>query len=166
MFLASELITNLEVQVLPPIWVIGNRKEQAGFALVEVLVVLLIISITFGLISVSFFSTEESEWKDINRRLIVSLNHSKDEATLSGAPIVFQIDEKGWRFLAPNLQDEFYILGAALTPYFWKRQTKIEGTMRFYLEEPGSTPGVLFKIIQGSLTSTIHRRRDGYFELH
>jgi len=151
---------------LPPILVTGNTHKQAGFSLVEVLIVLLIISITFGLISVSFFNTEQSEWKDINRRLVVSLNHSKDEATLSGAPIVFQIDEKGWRFLAPNLQDDFYILGAALAPYFWKRPTKIEGTMQFHLEESSSTPGALFKIVQGSLTATIHRRRDGYFELH
>ena len=151
---------------MPPILVTGNRGEQAGFSLVEVLVVLLIISITFGLISVSFFNTDQSEWKDINRRLIVSLNHSKDEATLSGASIVFQIDEKGWRFLTPNLQDELYVLGAALSPYYWKKHTKIEGTARFHLEESGSTPGVLFKIVQGSLTATIHRRRDGYFELH
>jgi len=150
---------------LPPILVTGNRDEQAGFSLVEVLVVLLIISITFGLISVSFFNTEQSEWKDINRRLVVSLNHSKDEATLSGAPIVFQIDEKGWRFLAPNLQDEFYVLGAALTPYFWKRPTKIEGAREFNLGEASLTPGVLFKIFQGSSTATIHRRVDGYFEM-
>ena len=151
---------------MQPILVTGDRKEQAGFSLIEVLVVLLIISITFGLISVSFFNTEQAEWKDINRRLVVSLNHSKDEATLSGAPIVFQIDEKGWRFLTLNLKDEFYVLGGVLTPYYWKRYTKVEGTMRFYLEEPGSTPGALFKIVQGSLTSTIHRRRDGYFEMH
>ncbi len=155
---------SLEVPVLTPISVIGNKKDQAGFSLIEVLVVLLIISITFGLISVSFFDTEQTEWKDINRRLIVSLNHAKDETTLSGAPIVFQADEKGWRFLAPNLQDEFYILGDVLTPYSWKKQTKIEGMPQFYLVEAGSTPPVVFKITQGSLTATIHRRMDGYFE--
>ena len=45
-------------------------------------------------------STEQREWKDLNRRLIVSLNHGKDETTLSGAPIMFQIDEQGWRPIA------------------------------------------------------------------
>lgn len=102
----------------------------------------------------------------MNRRLIVSLNHAKDETTVSGAPIVFQIDEKGWRFLAPNLKDEFYILGDALTPYPWKKQTIVEGTTRFQLDEAGSALPVVFKINQGTLTTTIHRRRDGYFEIY
>ena len=157
---------SLEVPVLTPILVIGNKNDQAGFSLIEVLVVLLILSITFGMLSVSVFNTEQTQWKDMNRRLIVSLNHGKDETTLSGAPIVFQIDEKGWRFLAPNLKDELYVLGDALPPYPWKTQTIVEGTTRFQLDEAGSTAPVLFKITQGTLTATIHRRRDGYFERH
>ena len=120
------------------------------------LVVLLILSITFGMMSVSFFNTEQTQWKDMNRRLMVSLNHAKDETTLSGAPIVFQIDEKGWRFLTLNLKDELYVLGDALAPYPWKAQTNVEG----------STQPVVFKMTQGTLTATIHRRRDGYFEIH
>jgi hypothetical protein len=146
--------------------VIGKKNDQAGFSLIEVLVVLLILSITFGMLSVSFFNTEQTQWRDMNRRLIVSLNHARDETTLSGAPIVFQIDEKGWRFLAPNLKDELYVLGEALAPYSWKAQTSVEGATRFQLDEAGSTPTGPLKITQGTLTATIHRRRDGYFEIH
>ena len=145
--------------------VIGKKNDQAGFTLVEVFVVLLIVSIVFGMMSVSFFSTEQTQWKDMNRRLIVSLNQAKDETTLSGAPIMFQIDEKGWRFLTPNLKDEFYVLGDALSPVFWKTQTKVEGTTQFLLEGTGSAPTVLFKMTQDMLTATIHRRKDGYFEI-
>ena len=145
---------------------IGKKNDQAGFTLVEVLVVLLIISIVFGMMSVSFFSTEQTQWKDMNRRLIVSLNQAKDETTLSGAPIMFQIDEKGWRFLTPNLKDEFYVLGDALSPFVWKTQTKVEGTTQFLLDWAGSTPTVLFSITQDTLTATVHRRIDGYFEIH
>jgi general secretion pathway protein H len=150
---------------LTPILVIGNKDDQAGFSLIEVLVVLLVLSITFGMMSVSFFNTEQTQWKDMNRRLLVSLNHGKDETTLSGAPIVFQIDKKGWRFLAPNLKDEFYVLGDALSPYAWKTQTNVEGITQFQLDEAGPTSPIVFKITQGSLTATIHRRRDGYFEI-
>ena len=157
---------SLGVLVLTPILVIGKKNDQAGFSLIEVLVVLLILSITFGMLSVSFFNTEQTQWRDMNRRLIVSLNHAKDETTLSGAPIVFQIDEKGWRFLAPNLKDELYVLGDALAPYSWKAQTSVEGATRFQLDEAGSTPSAPLKITQGTLTATIHRRRDGYFEIH
>jgi type II secretion system protein H len=145
---------------------IGKKNDQAGFTLVEVLVVLLIISIVFGMMSVSFFSTEQTQWKDMNRRLIVSLNQAKDETTLSGAPIMFQIDEKGWRFLTPNLKDEFYVLGDALSPFVWKTQTKVEGTTQFLLDWAGSTPTVMFSITQDTLTATVHRRIDGYFEIH
>jgi type II secretion system protein H len=165
MSLVSAPTISLEEPVLTPILVIGNKDDQAGFSLIEVLVVLLILSITFGMLSVSFFNTEQTHWKDMNRRLLVSLNHGKDETTLSGAPIVFQIDKKGWRFLAPNLKDEFYVLGDALSPYVWKTQTNVEGITQFQLDEAGSTSPVVFKIIQGSLTATIHRRRDGYFEI-
>ena len=165
MSLVSAPTISLEEPVLTPILAIGNKDVQAGFSLIEVLVVLLILSITFGMLSVSFFNTEQTQWKDMNRRLLVSLNHGKDETTLSGAPIVFQIDKKGWRFLAPNLKDEFYVLGDALSPYAWKTQTNVEGITQFQLDEAGSTSPVVFKIIQGSLTATIHRRRDGYFEI-
>ena len=110
-------------------------------------------------------STEQREWKDLNRWLIVSLNHGKDETTLSGAPIMFQIDEQGWRFLAQNLQDETYILGDALAPYRWRRQTRTEGTTQFYLDELGSLNPVSFKVFRGPLATTIYRRIDGYFEI-
>lgn len=145
---------------------IGNKNHQAGFSLVEVLVVLVILSIVFGIMSVSFFGAEQTQWKDMNRRLLVSLNQAKDETTLSGAPIMFQIDEKGWRFLTPNLKDEFYVLGDALSPFFWKTQTKVEGMTKFLLDGAGSASAILFKITQDKLTATIHRRQDGYFELH
>jgi len=150
---------------LTQISVIGNKKDQAGFSLVEVLVVLVILSIVFGMMSVSFFGTEQAQWKDMNRRLIVSLNQGKDETTLLGAPIMFQIDEKGWRFLTPNLKDEFYVLGDALSPFVWKTQTKVEGTTQFLLDGAGSTPAILFKMTQDTLTATIRRRIDGYFEI-
>ncbi len=145
--------------------VIGNKKDQAGFSLVEVLVVLVILSIVFGMMSVSFFDTEHTQWKDMNRRLLVSLNQAKDETTLSGAPIMFQIDEKGWRFLTPNLKDEFYVLGDALSPFMWKTQTIVEGTTQFLLDGAGSAPAILFKMTQDTLTATIRRRIDGYYEI-
>jgi type II secretion system protein H len=150
---------------LTPISVIGKKNDQAGFTLVEVFVVLLIVSIVFGMMSVSFFSAEQTQWKDMNRRLIVSLNQAKDETTLSGAPIMFQIDEKGWRFLTPNVKDEFYVLGDALSPFMWKTQTIVEGTTQFLLDGPSSAPVILFKMTQDTLTDTIRRRIDGYYEI-
>jgi hypothetical protein len=124
----------------------------------------MIISITLGMAALSLPKNDQREWKDITHRLIVSLNQGKDETTLFGAPISFQIDEKGWRFLAQNLQDESYILGDALAPYLWKNKTKVEGVTQIQLDELNSPDTITFKMTQGSLTTTIHRRRDGYFE--
>jgi hypothetical protein len=125
----------------------------------------MIISITLGMAALSLPKNDQREWKDITHRLIVSLNQGKDETTLFGAPISFQIDEKGWRFLAQNLQDESYILGDALAPYLWKKKTNVEGTTQIQLDEPSSLKTVRFKMNQGSLTAIIHRRSDGYFEV-
>jgi type II secretion system protein H len=146
--------------------VTGNKRQVKpyGFTLIELLVVLVIISITLGMVSLSLPNNEHRQWKDITHRLIVSLNQAKDETTLYGAPISFQIDSKGWRFLAQNLQDESFILGDALAHYSWPKKTIVDGVTQFQLDEPDATKTIRFKMIQGSLTATIRRRRDGYFE--
>jgi general secretion pathway protein H len=143
----------------------SNKSTQAGFSLLEILVVLVIISITLGMISIALPKNDARIWKDMNDRLVSSLNQGKDETTLSGVPILFQIDDKGWRFLAQNLRDEIYILGDALAPYNWQKPTLSEGNLQFYLDESPPKKVVLFKINQGALTATIHRRPDGYFDI-
>ena len=151
---------------MTPILVIGNKRKvkQSGFTLIELLVVLVIISITLGMASLSLPNNDQRQWKDITHRLIVSLNQAKDETTLYGAPIRFQIDDKGWRFLAQNFQDESYILGDALGPYSWSKKTIAEGVTEFQLDESDAMNTIRFKMVQGALTATISRRRDGYFE--
>lgn len=151
---------------MTPILVTGNKQQydQSGFTLIELLVVLVIISITLGMVSLSLPNNDHRRWKDTTHRLTLSLNQAKDETTLYATPIGFQIDEKGWRFLAQNLQDETYILGDALGPYLWHKKTTIDGITQFQLDEPNTSQDLRFKIIQGSLTVTIARRSDGYFE--
>ncbi len=158
--------TNLGVPVLTPILVIGNKRkvEQSGFTLIELLVVLMIISITLGMVTLTLPNNDQRQWKDIRHRLIVSLNQAKDETTLYETPISFQIDDKGWRFLARNLQDESYILGDALAPYSWPKKTMAEGVTQFQLDESDAMKTIRFKMTQGALTATIRRRSDGYFE--
>ena len=151
---------------MTPILVTGNKLKhrQSGFTLIELLVVLMIISITLSMVSLSLPNNEQRYWKDITHRLIFSLNQAKDETTLYEAPIHFQIDDKGWRFLAQNLQDEYYILGDALGPYSWSKKTITEGVTEFQLDESDAMKIIRFKMVQGALTATISRRRGGYFE--
>ena len=151
---------------MTPILVTGNNRQdtQSGFTLIELLVVLVIISITLGMVSLTLPNNDQRQWKDTTHRLVVSLNQAKDETTLFGAPISFQIDDKGWRFLAQNLQDESYILGDALAPYSWPKKTITEGITQFQIDEPITMNKISFKIKQDALTTTIRRRSDGYFE--
>ena len=151
---------------MTPTLVIGNKHKdkQSGFTLIELLVVLVIISITLGMVSLSLPNNDQRQWKDTTHRLLVSLNQAKDETTLFGAPISFQIDERGWRFLAQNLQDEPFILGDALAPYSWPKKTVTEGITQFQVDEPVAMKTIRFKIVQGALSAVIRRRNDGYFE--
>ena len=149
------------------ILVIGNKKRhaQAGFSLIEVLIVLVIVSITMGLMSLSLPNLNERHWRDLHHRLIVSLNQAKDEATLSGAAIHFQVNEQGWRFTTQDAKNNEYLLGDVLAPYLWEKKTTVEGVQDFYLEDVQKNQTIAFKIIQGDYFVTIQSRPDGYFAI-
>jgi general secretion pathway protein H len=139
-------------------------NQQFGFSLIEVLVVLVIISITFGMASLAMPKNEEREWRDMNRRLIVSLNQAKEEVVLSGAPISFQIDQHGWRFSALDQRDRTYLLSDPLEPYQFKKNIRVEGTTEFLINELNSLSPLSFTLTQNEFKATILRRPDGYFE--
>jgi len=139
-------------------------NQQFGFSLIEVLVVLVILSVTFGMASLAMPKNEEREWRDLNRRLVVSLNQAKEEVVLSGAPISFQIDQQGWRFSALDQRDRAYFLSDPLEPYQFKKNIRVEGTKEFLINELNSLSPLSFTLTQNEFKATILRRADGYFE--
>jgi len=147
----------------------GNKSKtikdsQSGFSLLEILVVLVIISITLGMASLALPKNDEREWRDMNHRLIVSLNQAKEEVVLSGAPINFQIDPNGWRFSALDNKDKPYFLSDPLNPYKFEKNTQVEGTTEFTINELGSLSPIRFVMSQPPYKIAIVRRTDGYFE--
>ena len=147
----------------------GNKSKtikdsQSGFSLLEILVVLVIISITLGMASLALPKNDEREWRDMNHRLIVSLNQAKEEVVLSGAPINFQIDPKGWRFSALDNKDKPYFLSDPLNPYKFEKNTQVEGTTEFTINELGFLFPIRFVMSQPPYKIAIVRRTDGYFE--
>ena len=147
----------------------GNKSKtikdsQSGFSLLEVLVVLVIISITLGMASLALPKNDEREWRDMNHRLIVSLNQAKEEVVLSGVPINFQVDANGWRFSALDNKDKSYFLSEPLNPYKFEKNTQVEGTTEFTINELGSLSPIRFVLSQEPYKLTIVRRSDGYFE--
>lgn len=147
---------------------IGNKLKtikvsQSGFSLIEILVVLVIISITLGMASLALPNNDERKWRDMNHRLIVSLNQAKEEVILSGASVNFQIDANGWRFSALDNKDKAYFLGDPLSPYKFEKTTLVEGTTEFTISELGILTPIRFVVSQDTFKTTIVRRTDGYF---
>jgi type II secretion system protein H len=148
---------------------IGNKLKpikdsQSGFSLLEILVVLVIISITLGMASLALPNNDERKWRDMNQRLIVSLNQANEEVILSGAPINFQIDTNGWRFSALDNKDKAYFLSEPLNPYKFEKNIQVEGTTEFTINELGPLSPIRFVLSQDLFKVAIVRRTDGYFE--
>jgi len=140
------------------------KDSQSGFSLLEILVVLVIISITLGMTSLALPNNEGRKWRDMNHRLIVSLNQAKEEVVLSGAPINFQIDANGWRFSALDSKDKAYFLSEPLNPYQFEKNIQVEGTTEFTINELVSLSPIRFVLSQDPYKVAIVRRTDGYFE--
>lgn len=87
--------------------VIGMQvKKQAGFTLIEILVVLVIISIvmTFAMLSFGDFGTRRAIVAE-GQRFIHEINLAKQEAILESTPLVIRINQHGYevmRFKEPN----------------------------------------------------------------
>ena len=71
---------------------------EAGFTLIELMVVLLIMGIALGAVTLSFRSPTQQPLGREGERLAAVLNLAKDEASLTGQPVLFKLDRQGWRF--------------------------------------------------------------------
>ncbi len=76
-----------------------TRRGQAGFTLIEISVVLVIIALAYGLVTpaLSNFITA-TRLESASRELAMALREARSSAIVSGRALVFQIDPAGWRF--------------------------------------------------------------------
>ncbi|KXW56494.1 prepilin-type N-terminal cleavage/methylation domain-containing protein [Ferrovum sp. PN-J185] len=72
--------------------------KQLGFSLIELLVVLVIIGISFSLITLSIHVVDPSHLSDDATRLVATINQAHDIEDLTGSPVVMKIDCHNWRF--------------------------------------------------------------------
>jgi len=89
-----------------PILAIGPRSKLdprriagAGFTLIEVLVVLVIVAVVAGLLVFSFQDNPQRRMQREADMLAALLNYASDEAVLRGVELGVIIDEKGYRFV-------------------------------------------------------------------
>lgn len=90
-------------------------KQQLGFTLLELLIVMVIVGITIGMVSFNAMPDERQILHNDAQRISLLLQLARDEAIVRNRPIAFEADTDRYRFLMyeENIwqaleQDEFF----------------------------------------------------------
>ena len=81
---------------------IDTRRAAAGFTLVELMVVLVIIGITLGLVSLNAIPSPQQHLQNEAQRLALLLQLARDEAIVRNRLVAFEADGERYRFLVRN----------------------------------------------------------------
>lgn len=76
-----------------------QRRDQAGFTLLEILVVVVIAGITLGLVSLNVMPSERQALQNEAQRIALLMQLARDEAIVRNQPIALDITQGGYRFL-------------------------------------------------------------------
>ena len=79
-----------------------RARQAAGFTLVEVMVVLVIIGITLGLVSLNAMPSTHQNLEGEAKRIALLLQLARDEAIVRNRLVAFEADPEGYRFLVRN----------------------------------------------------------------
>lgn len=74
-------------------------KKNAGFTLIEVLVVLSIMGIMLGMLVVNYGKDERQNLQLEGHRLALLMSHASQTARTTGQPIAWQANVQGYQFL-------------------------------------------------------------------
>ena len=78
----------------------GAVRNQRGFTLIEILVVLVIIGIMVGVVAVRMMPDDDRVLRSEAERLALLLEQARDQAVASGEPIAFSVEQGRYRFWA------------------------------------------------------------------
>jgi type II secretion system protein H len=78
-----------------------HQHSEAGFTLIEFLVAIAVMAVLLGIAVLTIPNHDERYWRDNLDQLVSSLNFAQEESTMSGTPMVAQVDALGWRFSMP-----------------------------------------------------------------
>ena len=77
------------------------RRAQ-GFTLIEIVIVLLIITITIGLVGINLYRGDNDRVRDETDRIVLLLQAAREEAILQGQVFGVQFTHEGYRFQRLN----------------------------------------------------------------
>jgi general secretion pathway protein H len=77
----------------------GRPAQAAGFTLIEIMIVVLVISITLGIVGVNLTRDDRDRVKEEADRLAMVLSAARDESILQGRVVIAEFRRDGYRFL-------------------------------------------------------------------
>jgi general secretion pathway protein H len=113
-----------------------SPAKEAGFTLMELIVVLFVLGLAASLVTISIGrSKEKGAFKDSLRKLYAAMRQARDTALLDKAPVSLNLDEDSFW-----LEKEEKPLGAK---WSMPEGSKLEGKMIVFFPKGNSTGGVI-----------------------
>lgn len=76
-----------------------RARHSAGFTLLEIIVVVLLLSIMLGLVAVNLSTDDSSELRDEAQRLALLLTTAQQDAILEGQVLALAVEPGGYHFM-------------------------------------------------------------------
>ena len=103
----------------------AGPRRQAGFTLIELMVVLVVAGVLLSLVSLSGSGSAERALRFEAERVAQLLALAREEAQVLGTPIRFQIDAERYRFLVRQDRQWRLSTDPDLRERFWEQPTRV-----------------------------------------
>jgi len=84
-----------------------QRSPESGFTLLEIMMVIVILSVTTMMVAPSFFSFSSTSLRDEGHRLVQTLRLAQDEAALSGQTLRITLRKHSYSFQTVSVKREW-----------------------------------------------------------
>ena len=142
-----------------------SATKQAGFSLLELLVVISILGFILSMATLALPNNNEKLWKQDVEELIATLNQAREEVAMSGSPIRWVSSSQGWSFRQINLQGDERPLGNPLQERHWRLSPTSTSIDQLIIGQEVFTPQTMLELKHGNLSARIQREKNGRFKL-